>query len=326
MNYDVFLSCKSEDYKIAEEVYQYLTDNGFHVFLSSKELRRMKDSEYIDAISDALDSAYHLIVLSSSASNIKSKWVKFEWTTFLNEVLSERKKGQIMTLVNNISVAELPIQLRHYEMFHLDDYKERILSYIETPDYIQRRLEAEERKKREAALNKLINELLCKIPTVEVKQPNQEPNTTSLTNKEGFDVGYDLTVFTIHKLRGQTSEKDEALIVQRLTELGVCPKTLLGNLDAGTMIQNLSNCALRLGELHGKDMENCVCLGSLFVLSVIAKRSNISEKFGHSYDEGIVVACQHLRIPNSFIEKLIKSSDDEMEEMLDELKVLLSTK
>ena len=41
-----------------------------------------------------------------------------------------------------------------------------------------------------------------------------------------------MTVFTIHKLRGQTSEKDEALIVQRLTELGVCPKTLLGNLDA----------------------------------------------------------------------------------------------
>ena len=158
MNYDVFLSCKSEDYKIAEEVYQYLTDNGFHVFLSSKELRRMKDSEYMDAISDALDSAYHLIVLSSSASNIKSKWVKFEWSTFLNEVLSERKKGQIMTLVNNISVAELPIQLRHYEMFHLDDYKERILSYIETPDYIQRRLEAEERKKLEAERRRIEEE------------------------------------------------------------------------------------------------------------------------------------------------------------------------
>ena len=158
MNYDVFLSCKSEDYKIAEEVYQYLTDNGFHVFLSSKELRRMKDSEYMDAISDALDSAYHLIVLSSSASNIKSKWVKFEWSSFLNEVLSERKKGQIMTLVNNIFVAELPIQLRHYEMFHLDDYKERILSYIETPDYIQRRLEAEERKKMEAERRRIEEE------------------------------------------------------------------------------------------------------------------------------------------------------------------------
>lgn len=64
MNYDVFLSCKSEDYKIAEEVYQYLTENDFHVFLSSKELRKMKDSEYMDAISNALDSA-----LSSPSNN-----------------------------------------------------------------------------------------------------------------------------------------------------------------------------------------------------------------------------------------------------------------
>ena len=155
MNYDVFLSCKSEDYKIAEEVYQYLTENDFHVFLSSKELRKMKDSEYMDAISNALDSAYHLIVLSSSASYIKSKWVKFEWVTFLNELLSERKKGQIMTLVDNISVEELPIQLRHYEVFHLNDYKDKIVSYIETPDYIQRRSEAEELKKQRAERKKI---------------------------------------------------------------------------------------------------------------------------------------------------------------------------
>lgn len=61
MIYDVFISCKSEDYEIAEEVYLYLKDNGFHVFLSSKELRRMKDSEYMNAISEALDSATILL-------------------------------------------------------------------------------------------------------------------------------------------------------------------------------------------------------------------------------------------------------------------------
>lgn len=149
MDYDVFISCKSGDYEIAEEVYLYLKDNGFHVFLSSKELRRMKESEYMDAISEALDSAYHLIVLSSSVANIKSKWVKFEWTTFLNELLSERKHGQIMSLVKDISAVELPIQLRHYEMFNLDDYKERILPYIETPNYLQRKAEAKEMERQE---------------------------------------------------------------------------------------------------------------------------------------------------------------------------------
>lgn len=179
------------------------------------------------------------------------------------------------------------------------DYDDSILFDLGSIDFVDLSIS----EKREAALKKLINTLLSKIPTVEVKQPNQEPNVTSLTNKEGFEVGYDLAVFTIHKLRGQTSEKDEDLIAQRLIELNIDPKTLLGNLDARTMIPSLSNCALRLGELHGKDMENSVCLGSLFVLSVIAKRSNISEEFAHSYDEGIVVACQRLSIPDSFTEE-----------------------
>ena len=111
MEYDVFISCKSEDYPIAERLYRYLKDNGFYVFLSSMELRRLKESEYMDAISDALDSTYHLIVLGSSRENIMSKWVKFEWSTFLNEQLSGRKDGQIMTYVDGgLTIANLPIQ------------------------------------------------------------------------------------------------------------------------------------------------------------------------------------------------------------------------
>ena len=151
MEYDVFISCKSEDYPIAERLYRYLKDNGFYVFLSSMELRRLKESEYMDAISDALDSAYHLIVLGSSRENIMSKWVKFEWSTFLNEQLSGRKDGQIMTYVDGgLTVANLPIQLRHYESFTSQNYKGNILHYVETPAYLKRKEEAERQAKLEA--------------------------------------------------------------------------------------------------------------------------------------------------------------------------------
>ena len=151
MEYDVFISCKSEDYPIAERLYRYLKDNGFYVFLSSMELRRLKESEYMDAISDALDSTYHLIVLGSSRENIMSKWVKFEWSTFLNEQLSGRKDGQIMTYVDGgITVANLPIQLRHYESFTSQNYKGNILHYVETPAYLKRKEEAERQAKLEA--------------------------------------------------------------------------------------------------------------------------------------------------------------------------------
>lgn len=63
MEYDVFISCKSEDYIYAEEIYNFLKENGFNVFLANKELRQMGDSEYRKAISQALKSTYHLIVL-----------------------------------------------------------------------------------------------------------------------------------------------------------------------------------------------------------------------------------------------------------------------
>lgn len=161
MEYDVFISCKSEDYIYAEEIYNFLKDNGFYVFLSTKELRRLKDAEYLDAISEALDSAYHLIVLSSTSDNVRSKWVKFEWQTFLNEILSERKEGQIMTILQDMQISELPLALRKYESFTMNDFLSRLLPYVETPNYLKRK-EDEKRKeeeKRKSARQKIIDQL-----------------------------------------------------------------------------------------------------------------------------------------------------------------------
>ena len=132
-DYDIFISCKREDYEIAEKVYSFLKDNGFNVFLSSKELRRMAQADYMDAISVALDTAYSMIVISTKKEYLTSKWVKFEWSTFLNELLSNRKSGQIMTLAGNLKVSELPIQLRKYESFTLENYKD-ILPYLKKPE------------------------------------------------------------------------------------------------------------------------------------------------------------------------------------------------
>lgn len=149
MDYDVFISCKSEDYEYAEEVYDFLKSNGIYTFLASKELRKMGESEYMEAISEALDSACHLIVLTSAKQNVESKWVKFEWSTFLNEILSERKKGQIMTILKDLDVHELPIVLRKYESFTTDNYRERIISYVETPASQKRKEDAKRREQEE---------------------------------------------------------------------------------------------------------------------------------------------------------------------------------
>ena len=293
-SHDIFISYSRKDSEKVLSVVKTLQGRGFAIWIDKDGIE--SGDAFKSVIVRAIKNSDIFLFFSSNSSNA-SPWTVKEVNTAVH-----------------LKKPIIPVRLDGA------DYDDSILFDLGSIDFVDLSIS----EKREAALKKLINTLLSKIPTVEVKQPNQEPNVTSLTNKEGFEVGYDLAVFTIHKLRGQTSEKDEDLIAQRLIELNIDPKTLLGNLDARTMIPSLSNCALRLGELHGKDMENSVCLGSLFVLSVIAKRSNISEEFAHSYDEGIVVACQRLSIPDSFTEELIKSTDDGMEEMLGELKGMLN--
>ena len=69
MKYDVFISCKSEDYNIGRQVYEFLVnhrDLNLNVFMADKELRKLGVSDYGSAIDDALDSSTHLIVVSSN--------------------------------------------------------------------------------------------------------------------------------------------------------------------------------------------------------------------------------------------------------------------
>ena len=78
MKYDIFISCKSEDYKDAEEVYDFLTENHFKTFLVSKELCKLGDSQYRESIVETLDTADHIIVFSSNPQYPTSKYVRYE--------------------------------------------------------------------------------------------------------------------------------------------------------------------------------------------------------------------------------------------------------
>lgn len=146
--YDVFMSCKSEDYEYAEEVYNFLNSNGISTFLASKELRKMGDSEYRNAIMQALESACHLIIFASKPEYIESKWVFYEWDTFVNAKLSGRKDGQIMTILKGFNTQKLRLDLIKYESFSFDDYKEILLSYVETPE--SRRIKEEQKRQEES--------------------------------------------------------------------------------------------------------------------------------------------------------------------------------
>jgi hypothetical protein len=151
MEYDVFISCKSEDYKYAEEIYQFLVDNGFNTFLASKELRNLGDSEYRRSISAAMKSTYHMILFASNPDYIDSTWVYYEWDMFINAKLKGFKQGQIVTILKDVDVNEINMDLWKYESFTLDDYKSKLLPYMETPAYLQRKDEEEKSEAAKAA-------------------------------------------------------------------------------------------------------------------------------------------------------------------------------
>lgn len=121
VQYDVFISCKSEDYPFAIKVYQYLREHNYNVFLADTELRKKGNAEYGEIIDEALDSATHMVIVATKPEYIMSAYVKSEWRTFIEEKRSGRKMGNIVTLIE-FTISELPISLRHFQSFNLNSF------------------------------------------------------------------------------------------------------------------------------------------------------------------------------------------------------------
>lgn len=132
--YDVFISCKSEDYPYAEQVYGFLKSNHIRAFLASVELRHLGDAEYRRAITNALKQATHIIVLASNSEYIESEWVYYEWDMFVNAKLKGLKHGNILTILKSVKVDDIPMDLWKYESFTLEDYQQNLLKYVETAE------------------------------------------------------------------------------------------------------------------------------------------------------------------------------------------------
>jgi hypothetical protein len=127
----VFISAKSEDYAFAREVFALLNGQGIPCFFCDESLIEGGDVDYKNAIDSALDSAPHLIVVTSSRANAESKWVKYEWDTFYNELLSGRKKGNLLVVTcGDLKPGELPLALRQKQVLRFDTERDRIARYL----------------------------------------------------------------------------------------------------------------------------------------------------------------------------------------------------
>lgn len=120
-NFDVFISHKSCDYKAAKSVYDFLIQNKKKPFLSECSLPAIANADYAFEIDNALSKSRHLVVVATSVDNIMSGWVRYEWSSFANEIRSGRKTGNIVTINCGIKIEELPYLLRQYEVVDVND-------------------------------------------------------------------------------------------------------------------------------------------------------------------------------------------------------------
>lgn len=114
---DVFISRKSTDAPFAKKIYDYLTSQRLTVFDSDETLKEIGNADYTKTIDEALAKTTHMIVVGSSANNIKSSWVEAEWLFFLNRKRSGKTSGNLFTVITkDFKLEDVPPSLANYEV------------------------------------------------------------------------------------------------------------------------------------------------------------------------------------------------------------------
>lgn len=131
MEYDVFISYKSEDIKIAAGLHRHLTENGLSVFFSQISIGDIGDAEYSDMIDQALENSSNMIVIASKHEYLYSGWVHYEWTSFANNLKGGYKSGNLITILGqDVKMADVPLGLRHRQSFRSKSYEGNIIKFL----------------------------------------------------------------------------------------------------------------------------------------------------------------------------------------------------
>lgn len=103
------------DSVVAKQLYAALVAQGIDTFFSNVTLMEFGESAYKDAIEKALDEAVVLVLLASDKEYLNSRWIKYEWSSFHEEILSGDKENGIIVpyISSSISRKDRPIALRN---------------------------------------------------------------------------------------------------------------------------------------------------------------------------------------------------------------------
>lgn len=122
--FDVFICYKETDDQgnrtrdslLANEIYHYLTDEGYKVFFSRITLED-KVGKYEPYIFAALNSAKIMIVIGSKKEFFESPWVKNEWMRYINIMKKDQGRSQrnLIPCYKDMDPYDLPREFSYYQ-------------------------------------------------------------------------------------------------------------------------------------------------------------------------------------------------------------------
>lgn len=116
-SFDIFLSIATADEAAGRRVEAFLEREGFRTFLAVSDLNEVVGTrQWSEALEGVLAECPVLVLLVSRAA-LDSKWVSFEWRSFHDDVLSNRRAGLLVPiLLEEVGLEELPAALRHWQI------------------------------------------------------------------------------------------------------------------------------------------------------------------------------------------------------------------
>lgn len=121
----------TKDYFMAKKLYKALRAEHIQAFFSDISLLTAARADYKRKIDEELDNAVILVVVTTSVQHANSNWVRYEWDSFYNDILSEKKKGELLSLVDSIEIHDLPRTLRQTQSFlYGDDGIQKVVTFV----------------------------------------------------------------------------------------------------------------------------------------------------------------------------------------------------
>lgn len=130
--FDVFISCKSQDYALAHNLYDHLKMDGYKPFIADPSLKEVGIDQYTAVIGEVINVCQNMIVFATDVKYLETPYVYAEWHAFVNDINTGHKANArlINILSKDIDIHDLPEWLRDKQCITIEDYNEDIQHFL----------------------------------------------------------------------------------------------------------------------------------------------------------------------------------------------------